>query len=479
MQQTNSQQNSHDYKKLLLPSSIEAEKLVLGSILQNINNLNIACDILVSSDFYEPNHIIIFTHIQKTFCKDESCDVHLVSQSLKDSNELEKIGGISYLVNLCQFSGISADVENYSSIVKRKSVLRQMIAIFQTMEGRCKKDTEDAYDILEESQKSLFKISQSKQGFLDMRDILDGKYKESKLNLLAEIQMRQEDYKSGKKHQNLGYPTHFLDLDKLIGGIVPSNLIILAARPAMGKTAMALCLAENLAYNNSIPVGIFSLEMTADQLTERIVCSRAEVEAEKIKNGSLNGDEYQRVVAAVNSFRDVKIFIDESSGVKITDLRSRARRMKEAYNVKVIIIDYLQLISGSGSSRSFESRQNEISEISRYLKILAKELNIAVLCLSQLSRKVEERNGHKPILSDLRDSGAIEQDSDQVMFLFRPEYYDKNHSPGMAELIVAKNRHGAIGTVDLVFSSKYAKFQNYHKNKKEDEDKDPFNYFSR
>ena len=229
----------------------------------------------------------------------------------------------------------------------------------------------------------------------------------------------------------------------------------------MGKTAFASNIAENICFKNKIPVGIFSLEMSAEQLLHRMVCSQAEVESQKIQTGSLNGAEYQRIVAAVNMMQKHTMIIDDQPGLKITDLRARARRMKEAHDIGFIIIDYLQLISGSGNSRSQENRQVEISEISRMLKTLARELNIPILCLAQLSRKVEERQGHRPMMSDLRESGSLEQDSDVVMFLFRREYYDKHDKPGLAEVIVAKNRHGGVGDVVLTFRKELGQFANY------------------
>jgi replicative DNA helicase len=228
----------------------------------------------------------------------------------------------------------------------------------------------------------------------------------------------------------------------------------------MGKTAFALNIAENVCFKNNMPVGIFSLEMTAEQLLHRIICSQAEVESEKIRTGSLSGGEFQRIVSSVNRMQKHTMIIDDSPGLKITDLRARARRMKEAHHIQFLVIDYLQLLSGSGNNRSQENRQIEISEISRLLKTLARELNIPILCLSQLSRKVEERAGHRPMMSDLRESGAIEQDSDLVMFLLRREYYDQYDKPGTAELIVAKNRHGAIGSIHFAFRKELAQFAN-------------------
>jgi replicative DNA helicase len=237
--------------------------------------------------------------------------------------------------------------------------------------------------------------------------------------------------------------------------------MILAARPAMGKTALALNIAENVAFKTGKPVGLFSLEMTAEQLAHRVICSQSAVESEKIKTGSLSGEEYQQVVEAVRRMQKYQLIIDDQPGLTISDLRARARRMREAHGIELLVIDYLQLISGSGSSKSAENRQNEISEISRVLKTLARELNIPVICLSQLSRKVEERPSHRPMLSDLRESGSIEQDADVVMFLLRREYYDPLDKPGTGELIIAKNRHGAVGSVQLTYRKEISQFSNF------------------
>src|SRR5581483_9490579 len=258
-----------------------------------------------------------------------------------------------------------------------------------------------------------------------------------------------------------GIPTHFLDLDKMINGFSPSNLMILAARPAMGKTALAVNIAENVCFKNKIPVGIFSLEMTAEQLVHRIVTSQSEVESDKIRTGALSAHEFQRVVEAVGVMQNHLMVIDDQPGLKITDLRARARRMKEVYGIGLLVIDYLQLLSGSGSLRMQENRQIEISEISRMLKNLARELDIPVLCFAQLSRKVEERAGNKPLMSDLRESGSLEQDSDIIKLLLRRDYYDPNDRPGQAQLFIAKNRHGSVGDITLTYRKELAQFANY------------------
>jgi replicative DNA helicase len=349
--------------------------------------------------------------------------------------------------------------------VRDKSILRNMINASQIIEKKALNDPENVLETLDEAQQLFFKISQNANpacGKL-IGDILSGLKAESTLPYLKELQERQERFQlRGPEDSGItGLPTRFVDLDKMVNGFNRSNLMILAARPAMGKTAFALNIAENICFKSRVPVGIFSLEMSAEQLVHRIICSQSEVESDKIKTGALNGGDFQKVVASVNEMQQHVMIIDDQPGLKITDLRSRARRMKETYGIGFLMIDYLQLITGSNSFRGSENRQNEISEISRMLKNLARELNIPVLCLSQLSRKVEERQGHRPLMSDLRESGSIEQDSDIVMFLLRREYYDPHDKPGMAELIVAKNRHGGVGSVHLTFRKELAQFANH------------------
>lgn len=455
----------NDKKIKTAPNSKESEMLVLGSMLTSFNNLNTGMDSLLKNDFYYREHSTIYEAVYDLYKQDKPADVHLVAEKLKQEDKLKGIGGINYLVTLAQYAGTSAYIEEYIKIIKDKAVLRNMINASELVIKAALQENQNVEEILDETQAKFFQISQTsnaKYGIL-IKDLLSGEKSESNIPYLKELQERQEIYQEkGPQASNvLGIPTYFSDLDKLIGGITPSNLMILASRPAMGKTAFALNLAENIAIKNNIPIGIFSLEMTAEQLLHRIICSHSEVESEKVKTGSLNGLEYQRIVSSVNSLTNASIVIDDQPGLKITDLRSRARRMKEAYNIGFLIIDYLQLISGSGTHRSQENRQNEISEISRMLKTLARELNIPILCLSQLSRKVEERVGHRPQMSDLRESGSIEQDSDLVLFLLRREYYDPYDKPRHAELIIAKNRHGSIGSIDLTFRKELAQFTNY------------------
>lgn len=455
-----------EHKKLRVPpNSKESEMMVLGCMLTSVNALNIAADRLDAIDFYYTEHQIVHTALKTAFKADKPADIHLIAEDLKRKNQLETIGGISYLTTLAQYAGTSAFIEEYVSLVKDKALLRRMIDAAQKIEKSALEDPQDVGMVLDEAQSTLFNISQSAQrtDAVTIRELISGVKAESGVPYLKELQERQQLFQQRGEGElsTTGVPTHFIDLDKMLGGLNPSNLLILGARPSMGKTALAINIAENICFKNNVPVGVFSLEMSATQLLHRMICSQSEVESGKITSGSLSGQEYQRIVAAVHSMQKHTMIIDDQPGLKITDLRARARRMKEAYNIGFIVIDYLQLLSGSGTIRSSESRQIEISEISRMLKNLARELNVPILCLAQLSRKVEERQGHRPMMSDLRESGSLEQDADVVMFLFRREYYDKADKPGLAELIISKNRHGAVGDVNLAFRKELAQFANY------------------
>lgn len=451
-------------KVKIAPNSKESEMMVLGCMLTSINGLNIAADALNDGDFYYTEHKIIFQVLKTAYRNDKPADVHLVCEELKRQEKLSTVGGTAYIMTLAQYAGTSAYLEEYVEIVRDKAILRQMIHAAQSVEKTALEEPPSVLEALDDAQQLFFKISQQANpanGKL-IGEILSGVKAESNQPFLKELQERQEAYQiNGPQDSGItGVPSHFKDLDKMINGMGNSNLMILAARPAMGKTAFALNVAENVCFKGNMPVGIFSLEMSAEQLVHRLICSQSEVESGKIKSGSLNGIEFQRVVAAVNQMQGRVMVIDDQPGLKITDLRARARRMKESYGIGFLVIDYLQLITGSGA-KSMENRQNEISEISRMLKNLARELNIPVLCLSQLSRKVEERQGHRPMMSDLRESGSIEQDSDVVMFMLRREYYDPNDKPGMAELIVAKNRHGGVGSVNLTYRKEIVQFADY------------------
>ncbi len=444
------------------PSSKESEMMVLGCMLTSVNSLNIAADGLNDYDFYYSEHKIIFQVLKQSFRQDKPVDVHLIAEELKRRDQLKSVGGVGYLATLAQYAGTSAYIEEYVGIVRNKALLRRMIFAAQKVETNALAEPENVFEALDEAQREFYQISQSvhtKAG-VTLRDVLDGTKSEIGQPFLKELEERQERFVNrGDDDPGItGVATHFYDIDKMLNGLGRSNLIILAARPAMGKTALAVNIAENVAFKTQKPVGVFSLEMSADQLVHRLICSQAEVESDKIQTGSLNGAEFRQIYETVERIKDYPLIIDDQPGLSITDLRARARRMKEAHNIELLVIDYLQLLTGVRSSRMAENRQVEISEISRMLKNLARELNIPVLCLSQLSRKVEERPGHRPMMSDLRESGSIEQDADVVLFLLRREYYDPMDKPGMAELIVGKNRHGGIGTVQLVYRKEFAQF---------------------
>lgn len=447
------------------PNSKEAEMLVIGCMLTNVNALNTGSDALHATDFYYKEHKIIFDVLKTAYKSNKPADVHLVAEELKRQKLLAEVGDVSYLTTLAQYAGTSAHVEEYTNLIKSKSVLRQMITAAQSIEAAALNEPDDVNGTLDEAQAKLFAISQqsnSHQGVL-LKNILTGLQAESGLPYLKELEDRQEAFRErgGEDLGVTGVPCGYNDLDQMINGLGKSNLIIVAGRPAMGKTAFCVNIAEHVCFTLNKPVGVFSLEMSAEQLLHRMICCQSEVESKKIQTGALSGMEYQRIVASVNNLQKHTMIIDDQPGLRITDLRARARRMKEAFDIQLLVVDYLQLLSGSSSYSNSDNRQGEISEISRMLKNLARELDIPIICPCQLSRKVEERTGHRPMMSDLRESGAIEQDADVVMFILRREYYDPYDKPGMAEIIVGKNRHGKIGSVDLAFRSELAQFANY------------------
>lgn len=454
-------------KLLEPPQSKESEMLVLGCMLTNSNALSIGADKLQETDFYYKEHQLIFHALKKAFSGEKPADVHLIAQDLKRDGKLDAVGNVSYLTTLAQYVGTSAYIEEYADIVRKKSILRQMIQACHLIEKKSAEDPDDVYSTLDEAESLFFQIGQKikQHPGITLQELLSGVYAQSEKPFLKDLQERQEKFQELGENEApvVGIPTGFLDLDKLIQGIHPSHLIILAGRPSMGKTAFAINIVENLAINQKLPIGFFSLEMQSEEILHRMICSQSGVCSEKIKTGSLNGIEYQKVVEAVNSLQETTLILDDQPGIKVTDLRARARRLKEVYDVQAIVVDYLQLLSGPRGHYGSDNRHNEVSEISRMLKNLARELQVPVLCLSQLSRKVEERTDHRPMLSDLRESGSIEQDADIVLMLFRQEYYNKEHRPGCADVIVAKNRHGATGSAELAFIKELGRFQNYSK----------------
>lgn len=434
------------------PQSIEAEQSVLGSMLIDKEVVPVVMEILKPEDFYRPDHREIYSVIIELFDKAQPIDLITVSERLKLHGKLELVGGLEYLSYIATEVPTTANVKHYSKIVEEKSLLRKLIKASSDIIDLGFSASEEVSYILDRAEQSVFDILQkrSSQGFVPIKDVLVDTF-----NNLEELY--------NNKGNVTGIPTGFTDLDYKTSGLHNSDLILIAARPAMGKTAFALNLAQNAAVHSHVPVVIFSLEMSKDQLVNRILCSEAMVDSNKMKTGKLEDNDWQKVAEALAPLSEAPIFIDDTPGVSITEIRAKCRRLKLEHNLGLVVIDYLQLMQGSGKSKG-ENRQQEISEISRSLKILAKEINVPVICLSQLSRAPEARTDHRPILSDLRESGAIEQDADIVMFLYRDDYYNpETDKKNIAEVIIAKHRNGSTGTVELIWLGQYTKFANLEK----------------
>lgn len=433
------------------PQSIEAEQSVLGSMLIDKEVIPVVLEILKSEDFYRPDHKAIYEIVIELFDKSQPIDLITVSERLKLHGKLELIGGLEYLSNIATAVPTTANIKNYSKIVEEKSLLRKLIRASSDIVDLGFNASEEVSFILDKAEQGIFDILQkrSTQGFVPIKDVLVETF-----NKLEELY--------NNKGVVTGIPTGFSDLDFKTSGLHNSDLILIAARPAMGKTAFALNLASNAAVHSQVPVAVFSLEMSKDQLVNRMLSSEAMVDGSKMRTGQLEDNDWQKVAKALGPLSEAPIFIDDTPGVSITEIRAKCRRLKLEHNLGLVIIDYLQLMQGSRSKS--ENRQQEISEISRSLKMLAKEINVPVITLSQLSRASETRTDHRPILSDLRESGAIEQDADIVMFLYRDDYYNpETDQKNIAELIIAKHRNGSTGTVELVWLGQYTKFANLEK----------------
>lgn len=447
----------------LPPQSKESEIMVLGSMLNSINALNFACDCLDVEDFYFPEHKLIFQAMQALRRKESPADTVLVAENLKSQALLDAAGGMSYLVTVSNYAASSAYVEEHAQIVEGKATLRKIIDVAQKLERDALKEDAKSMDILEIGSKSLFEIGQKSQKnpYKTSQRFIEGQDGIEEKPFMDWVGERQAFYLENGDSQDIiaGLPMGYKDLDRMLNGMGKGHLLILAARPAMGKTALALNICSNVAFQSKKAVGIFSLEMPGEELMLRLISSLALVDANKVKKGNISGLEYQNINAAAHQIKGAKILYDDQGGIRIGDLKARARRMKENFDIGLVMIDYLQLISGTGSRMSQENRQVQVAEISKELKNLAKELNIPVLCLSQLSRNTENRTDKMPLLSDLRESGAIEQDSDIVMMIHRNDYYDPNDYPGRATVRIAKNRHGETGDVHLTFDKPHYLFK--------------------
>ncbi|MFH1771901.1 MAG: replicative DNA helicase [Candidatus Omnitrophota bacterium] len=429
----------------LPPQNIEAEMATLGSMILDEDSIPEVLEFIGQDFFYKEEHRNIFESIVNLFDNRKKVDILTVSEELSKRKLLEKAGGAAYLTTLADFVPTSANAPHYARIVKEKYILRTLVSNATRIVSLVYKGEEDVVSILDKSEKLIFEIS-------DRR--VEGSYVHIKDIIKDGIELIESLYH--KKSHVTGIPVGFRDFDIKTAGLQKGDLIIVAGRPSMGKSAFIISIAEHVAVEENIPVAIFSLEMSKEQLMQRFLCSQARVDIHKLRTGFLAPSEWPLLTSAAGRLSESPIYIDDSPAMNVFELRAKARRLKAHRNIQLLLVDYLQLLRGASRS---ESRQQEISEISQRLKSLAKELNIPVIAVSQLSRAVESREGHRPKLSDLRESGAIEQDADLVVLLFREEYYNPNdQNKGIAEAIIAKQRNGPVGTVQLTFLKEYMKF---------------------
>ncbi len=439
----------------LPPQAIPLEEAVLGALMLDKDALPVVIDTLQSQSFYSEGHKAIYKAMLNLFERSQPVDMLTVTEELKKDGSLEKIGGAYYLVELTNRVASAANIEYHARIIAQKHIQRELIRVSTKTIKDAFEETTDVFQLLDEAEQGLFSITQQNlsRGYEGMSSIL------------SRFQKQMEELTT-KEDGLTGVPTGFVDLDRLTSGWQSSDLIIVAARPGMGKTSFTLALAKNAAMDFEKPVALFSLEMSNVQLVQRLISLEAEIPGSKMRNGNLEDYEWQQLHSAIEKMSEVPIFIDDTPGINIFELRAKCRRLKMQHDIQLVVIDYLQLMSGKSDNKN-GNREQEISAISRALKGLAKELNIPVIALSQLSRAVESRGGSKkPMLSDLRESGAIEQDADIVSFIYRPEYYgiledeEGNSLKGTAEIIVAKHRNGALETVKLKWVDTFAKFDN-------------------
>jgi len=432
------------------PQNMEAEQSVLGGILIENEAINRVTEILAPEDFYRDTHRKIFNALIDLFERNEPADLITMTNELRKKGELDAVGGASYVTSLIDSVPTAANIEYYARIVKEKAILRRLIETSTEIITQSYADRGDVESFLDEAEKAIFEISERrvKPSFFPIKEIVKESFK------TIETLFKNKDLVTG-------VPSGFKELDRLTSGFQPSDLIIVAGRPSMGKTALCLNIAQYAAIEAKIPVAVFSLEMSKEQLVIRMLCSEAQVEGTRLRTGYLSESDWPKLTMAAGTLSDAPIFIDDTAALSILELRAKARRLKSDYGLGMIIVDYLQLMKGR---TRVESRQQEISEISRSLKALSKELNVPVIAVSQLSRKTEERTGNRPQLSDLRESGAIEQDADVILFLFREEIYNRSEeNKGKAEVIIGKQRNGPIGKVDLAFLDKFTTFKDLYK----------------
>lgn len=435
------------------PNDVEAEQAVLGSMLTDKDAVAAAIEVLKQEDFYREDNKIIYSAVMSLYNRAEPIDIITLKSELQSMGKFDIVGGLEYLAELPEKVPTTANVDKYIKIVEEKSILRNLIKTANEILTLGYDPTEEVENIMDSAEKKIFDIMQSKnqKGYTPIKDIL--------VENFAQIEQLYN-----KKQHITGVPTGFADLDYKTAGLHGSDLILVAARPAMGKSAFALNIASNAAVRAKVPVAIFSLEMSKEQMVNRILCSEAMVDSNKIKTGKLDEQDWSKLASALGPLSESEIYIDDTPGISVMEIRAKCRKLKLEKNIGLVVIDYLQLIQGSYKKGG--SREQEISEISRSLKILAKEINVPVIALSQLSRAPEQRPDHRPMLSDLRESGAIEQDADMVLFLYRDDYYNEDtEKKNVAEVIMAKHRAGSTGTVELLWLGSYTKFVNIDRNR--------------
>ncbi|MCI6018711.1 MAG: replicative DNA helicase [Clostridiales bacterium] len=437
--------------KRILPHSLEAERAVIGSMIMDADAIAAASEILVSDDFYQHQYGILFDAITELFQEGKPVDLVTLQEHLKTKNVPEELYSVELLGSLVEQVPVSANIKYYANTVSEKSLLRRLIKANEEIANTCYLAKEPVDTILEQTEKKMFDLLQRKStdDFVPIKDVV--------LNVINKIE-------AAAKHKGTvtGISTGFYDLDYKTSGLQPSDLVLIAARPSMGKTAFVLNLAQYIAVRNKVPTAIFSLEMSKEQLINRVLSMESGVDSQAMRTGNLTGSDWEKLAEGAGIISNAPLIIDDTPGISIGELRSKCRKYKLENNLGLVIIDYLQLMTGG--SRKSESRQQEISDISRSLKALAREINAPVIALSQLSRACEQRPDHRPMLSDLRESGAIEQDADVVMFIYRDDYYNKDtDKKGISEIIIAKQRNGPIGTVELVWLPNYTKFANKEK----------------
>jgi replicative DNA helicase len=435
-----------------LPHNLEAEKSVLGAILIRNEAFNHAAELIDSRDFFRDAHRRIFDKMVALSERNDAIDLITLKDELQRSGELEEVGGPAYIASLADGVPRSANVEHYARIVKEKATLRRVIHAAKRIEADAYQAEEDADLILDGAEKAIFEIAEDKirEGFVPLRDLVQSSF--------ATIEKLQQ-------HKGLvtGVPTGFVDLDELTSGLQPSDLLLVAARPSMGKTSFVLNIAQHIGTQTEMTVGFFSLEMSKEQLFMRMLTSEARIDAHRFRSGYLNEKDYGRLSHALGTLAEARVFIDDTASIGVLEMRAKARRLQAEHGLHLLIIDYIQLMQGRGR---FESRQQELASISRSMKGLAKELRIPIIALSQLSRAPETRSDHRPQLSDLRESGALEQDADVVMFIYREEQYRTDdgqpnaEAEGTAEIIIGKQRNGPVGTVKLAFVKEHTRFEN-------------------